>query len=105
MSSKTVKQEARGISLCEAFAEVPDPRDASGRRHPLQAVLTLCAVAILSGSRSLFAIAQFGRDRGKDFALALGFTREVPPCCGTLHYLFKDLDREAFDRAIRRWAR
>ena len=93
------------VSLWETFAQVPDPRDASGRRHPLQAVLTLTSVAILSGGRSLYAIAQFGRDRGKDFAAALGFTRGCTPCCATLHYLFKDLDRGAFEAAIRRWAR
>lgn len=92
------------VSLWEAFAEVPDPREASGRRHPLQAILTLTSVAMLSGARSLYAIAQFGRDRGKDFAAALGFTRDVPPCCTTLHYLFVALDRKAFERAIRRWA-
>lgn len=93
------------LSLYEALGEVPDPRDASGRRHPLQAVLTLTSVAILSGARSLYAVAQFGRDRGKEFAAALGFTREVPPCCATLHYLFKALDRRAFEGAVRRWAR
>jgi len=93
------------VSLYESFAEVSDPRDASGRRHPLQAVLTLTSVAILSGARSLYAIAQFGRDRGRDFAAALGFTRDQTPCCATLHYLFKDLDRPAFEGAIRRWAR
>lgn len=94
---------ARSISLWEAFGEVPDPRDSQGRRHPLQAILTLAAVAMLSGARSLYAIAQFGRDRGKEFAAALGFTREVPPCCATVHYLFARLDRKAFERAIRRW--
>ena len=94
---------ARSVSLWEVFAEVPDPRDSQGRRHPLPAVLTLATVAMLSGARSLYAIAQFGRDRGKAFAEALGFTRDVPPCCATLHYLFAALDRKAFERAIRRW--
>jgi len=94
---------ARSVSLWEVFAEVPDPRDSQGRRHPLPAVLTLAVVAMLSGARSLYAIAQFGRDRGKAFAQALGFTRDVPPCCATLHLLFKALDRKAFERAIRRW--
>lgn len=94
---------ARSMSLWEAFGEVPDPRSPQGRRHPLPAILTLAAVAMLSGARSLYAIAQFGRDRGKAFAAALGFTRDVLPCCATLHYLFAALDRKALERAIRRW--
>jgi hypothetical protein len=69
----------------------------------LQAILALTSVAMLSGARSLYAIAQFGRDRGNEFARALGFTRDVPPCCATLHYLFSALDHRAFERAIRRW--
>jgi len=69
----------------------------------LPAILALTTVAMLAGARSLYAIAQFGRDRGKAFAEALGFTRDVPPCCATLHLLFKALDRKAFERAIRRW--
>lgn len=94
---------SQSLSLYETFGDVPDPRDASGRRHPLQAILALAAVAMLSGARSLYAIAQFGRDRGKEFARALGFTRDVPPCCATLHYLFRALDRRSFERAVRRW--
>jgi hypothetical protein len=90
-------------SLYEVFAGLPDPRDACGKRHPLEAILTLTVVAMLAGCRSLYAIAQFGRDRGKEFAHALGFTRDRSPCCGTLHYLFAALDRHAFERAIRRW--
>ena len=90
-------------SLYEVFRQVPDPREASGRRHPLQAILTLTCVAMLAGARSLYAIAQFGRDRGKEFARVLGFTRDVTPCCATLHYLFAALDRRSFERAIRRW--
>jgi hypothetical protein len=91
------------ISIWEAFGEVPDPRERSGRRHSLQALLTLTTVSILSGCRSLYAIAQFGRDRGRQFAMELGFTREKTPCCTTLHYLFVALDRTAFETAIRKW--
>lgn len=100
--------KAETISLWEALADVPDPRRASGRRHPLQAILTLCAVAMLSGARSLYAIAQFGRDRGEGFARALGFIREKPPhspCCATVFNVLRDMDRGAFEGALRRWTR
>lgn len=92
------------ISLFDCFSAVPDPRAASGKRHPLSAILTLCSVAMLCGCRSLFAIAQFGRDRGEHFASALNFTRDTTPCCTTLHNLFVTLDKSAFEDAIARWA-
>lgn len=91
------------ISLFDCFSNVPDPRSPLGRRHPLEAILTLCSLAMLCGSRSLYAIAQFGRDRGKGFAATLGFTRDTTPCCTTLHNLFIALDKVAFEDAIARW--
>lgn len=91
------------LSLYDAFAQVPDPRSVHGKRHPLQALLTLASVAMLSGARSLQAIAQFGRDRGQAFAHSLGFTRATTPCCATLHYLFAALDRAAFEEALQAW--
>src|SRR5436190_15683277 len=91
------------ISLFDCFSSVPDPRSPLGKRHPLGAILTLCSVAMLCGCRSLFAVAQFGRDRGKHFAHALSFTRQTTPCCTTLHNLFVALDKSAFEDALARW--
>ncbi len=90
-------------SLCTLFERLPDPRAASGRRYPLSAILTLASVAMLSGARSLYSIAQFGRDHGPSLAVALGFTKGKTPCCSSLHYLFKALDVSGFEAAIRRW--
>ena len=92
------------ISLFDCFASVPDPRAASGKRYSLSSILTLCSVAMLCGCRSLYAIAQFGRERGKPLADAMGFTRESTPACTTLHYLFVALDKTAFEDAVARWS-
>jgi len=90
-------------SLWEVFGQVPDPRSRRGRRYPLQAVLTLTSVAMLSGARSLYAIAQFGRDYRPELAKALGFRKRKTPCCTALHYLFRDLDPQQFEGALGRW--
>jgi len=39
------------VSLPQCFADIPDPRRAQGRRHPLPVVLSLAAGAILCGMR------------------------------------------------------
>jgi hypothetical protein len=81
------------VSLVEALASVPDPRSRQGCRHPLTAVLSLTALAILAGMKSLEAIAQFGRDRGEALAFALGFTRGLTPTKSCLSKLFRRLAR------------
>lgn len=93
------------MSLWQVFELMDDPRAASGRRHPLAAMLTQATVAMLGGARSLEAMAQFGRDRSPGFAASLGYSRPVPPCKATFHLLFKALDAGAFEAAISRWLR
>jgi hypothetical protein len=100
-----MEREHLGRGLLEAFAAVPDPRSPHGRRHPLPAVLALATAAMLSGARSLYAIAQWGRLQPPGVVRALGFTRGKTPCVATLHLLFKGLDAEAFEAALRGWAR
>src|SRR5205807_871665 len=90
-------------SLMEALAEVPDPRDPRGKRHPLPAILGLTVVAVLAGMKSLEAIAQFGRDHGPALAFALGFRRAKTPVKSRLSTLFRRLDVAALEAALGRW--
>ncbi len=85
------------------MASVPDPRSAHGRRHPLGAILTLAVCGMLCGTRSLYAIAQWGRDQGSTVAQALGFTRATTPCVATLHLVFRWLDCETFEVRLGAW--
>jgi hypothetical protein len=93
-----------GRSLLQALAEVPDPRSRHGRRHPLPAILALSVAAMLSGARSLYAIAQWGREQSPDAVKAMGFSRDKTPAVSTLHLVFRDLDLIAFEETLREWA-
>ena len=92
-----------GPGLLEALREIEDPRKPKGMRHPLPAVLALSICAMLSGARSLYAIAQSGREHPQ-FAQSLGFSRERTPCVATLHHVFRRLDVDAFESVMGRWA-
>jgi hypothetical protein len=89
-------------SLLEVFQQVPDHRKKRGRRHPLAAILTMAATAILCGCRGLSAIAQWGRDH-PDLAPLFGFTRPRPPCTSNLHYVFAALDVARLEAALTEW--
>ena len=59
--------------------------------------------AMLGGARSLYAIAQWGREH-PELARVLGFRREQTPCVATLHHVFRRLDVDAFEGALSAWA-
>jgi len=98
-------------SLAAALVQVPDPRRPFGWRGdyppiPLVALLQVAVAAMLCGSTSLNAIAQWVRERVEDdpaLLTALGLPPGRMPCVATFHRIFKALDVAAFERAVGEW--
>ena len=98
-------------SLAAALAAVPDPRRPNGWRPdrpplPLVGLLQLAVAAMLCGARSLYAVAQWGRERVEDdptCLVPLGLPPGRSPSVATLHRVFKALDVAAFERALGAW--
>jgi DDE_Tnp_1-associated len=91
-------------SLLTALAGVPDRRKRRGRRYRQASMLTFAVCAMLCGARSLYAIAQWGRDQAAaDVRAALGIDRASTPSVATLFRLFRDLDVAAFEQALADW--
>lgn len=90
--------------LVEVLAEIPDFRQARGKRHPLVAILSLVCVAVLCGYRSYSAVAQWARIYPADLVRALGFTHPTPPCAATLCDVLRHLDREQLEATLGAWA-
>jgi len=90
-------------SLHAAFATVPDPRRAQGRRYALPALLTLAVAALLADQLTEQAIAEWGADQSRAVKRALGFPKGVTPHQTTLQRLFQRLDPAALATALTRY--
>ena len=89
--------------LPDILAEVPDPRNKKGCRHPLVSMLALTVVGLLCGQRSYTAIAKWARLH-PDLRRALGFTANQTPAASTFHYLYRRLDITRVEKALTQWA-
>ena len=92
-------------SLLQALERVPDPRSRRGRRYRLASVLGLAVCAMAAGARSLYAMAQWGREHRELVCGALGMAGGRTPDVATLHRVLRRLDVEAFERVLGRWFR
>jgi predicted transposase YbfD/YdcC len=91
-------------SLRDALADVPDFRQAKGRRYDLLPVLLLCCVAVMCGARSQSAIAEWGQNYGARWLSRLGIRRRRGPSQPTLHRIFKGLDCAGLEQCVTGWA-
>ena len=94
-------------SLPECFVDIPDPRQAQGRRHRLAVVLAIAAGATLCGMRGYQAMAGWARSLGPQARERFGCRRKnggyVVPSESIIRAVLIRVDPEALDRALQRW--
>ncbi|MGH3848620.1 MAG: ISAs1 family transposase [Pseudonocardiaceae bacterium] len=91
-------------SLLEAFREVPDPRVARTRGHPLVNVLVMSLLGAISGADGWEALELFASHRASFFRTFLSMPKGTPSA-DTFRRVFEVLDPVAFQDAFRRWLR
>lgn len=93
---------AASRGLFAALQQVSDPRGRQGQRHPFAAMLAAVVCATLCGARGFKPIAQWLRMQDPPTWHWLGFKRR-PPCANCFADLFKAIDAEEFEQAVREW--
>jgi hypothetical protein len=93
------------LSLPDLLEQIPDPRRAEGKRHPLPAVLSLLVLATMAGMRGLQGVVDFGRNLSPDVVALLGFTRSRTLAKSTLSEILRAIDIDTFEAAVGRWLR
>jgi predicted transposase YbfD/YdcC len=94
--------------LLAYLATIGDPRRPSGRRHPLAAILAMAAAAVLTGARSMTAIAEWAQDAPQPVRAALGARRDAPdrwvvPTEATIRRTLARVDPTALAAVIGAW--
>lgn len=105
---ETGKQEVlnKGLSLADAFAEIPDPRVAGRSKHDLvemlveMLVVTVCG--LVCGVDDFVGIEAWANERIDWLRRFLQLEHGVPSH-DTLGRLFGLLDRQAVEKSFRRW--
>lgn len=95
-------QPAVSRGLFAALQQVSDPRGRQGQRHPFAAMIAAVVCATLCGARGFKPIAQWLRMQEPGTWHWLGFKRR-PPCANCFADLFKAIDADEFEQAIREW--
>lgn len=90
-------------SLIAVLAEVKDFRQSQGKRYTLVSILGLGCAATLCGYRSYSAMAEWGRNYGREISQALGFEGRTP-CAATFHHVFRGVDKDQFESKLGAWA-
>jgi hypothetical protein len=89
------------ISVKSVLQQGPDPRGKQGLQHPLEALLGLILLSMLSGRKGMRAAFRLGRSLSRRPLNMLGFRRDLAsPCHATFTELLRVLDPDALAKAF-----
>lgn len=91
-------------SLYEVLLELPDFRQAKGKRHELAKVLIVIVLGLLCGQNSLRQIAQWGQSLPRELKRRVGDRHGQMPSYGTLRRVLSQLDGPKLAHWLQAWA-
>jgi len=91
--------------LVQAFAQVPDPRDPRGVRHPIQVVVSLVFLGMLARLREMAVLVRWAEAHWDELGVALGSDRDAPPDATTISRTLAGCSFADFWPAFAGWLR
>lgn len=88
--------------IAEFFSEVPDPRTGRNIQYPLQEILLVAVVTLLTGGQGYDDMADTGRSKRGLLELFYPFAKGIP-CEGTFRHVFMALDPKRFGECFAQW--
>ena len=90
-------------SLVCVFAQVADPRNPRGVRHPLQSILALVFLGMLARIREMKVLQRWAKAHWEQLREPLGFERDAPPDATTFSRTLAKCDLASFASAFLAW--
>jgi predicted transposase YbfD/YdcC len=87
-------------SLAAMLDDLPDPRQARGKRHAWGLILTLIGAALVSGQQGMQAISQWVAEHAEELCALLRPPRRRLPSDSTLRRALRALDLAALERRV-----
>lgn len=90
-------------TLVACLQDVPDPRQAQGRRYEWSYLVTLLALSLLAGQQRVRGMAQWVTERHDELVSLLQPRRQRVPSAATFHRLLRRIDVAALEAALARY--
>lgn len=91
------------IEILEAFAELPDSRQASGKRHQMTLCLALFTLAVTAGNRGFLAIGDWLHSYRQDLLELFNPPKQRLPSYSTIRRVLLQVDYQAYSTALARF--
>jgi predicted transposase YbfD/YdcC len=100
--TETAPRQTSPLEIANYFADLPDPRAAINRRHPLPSVLVIAILAILAGAKGPTGIARWARTKEFFLRSCLPLPHGVP-CKDVFRIVLSRLSPHLFQSCFARW--
>lgn len=91
------------IEILEAFAELPDVRKASGKRHQMSLCLALFTLTVTAGNRGFLATGDWLKSYRRELVDLFNPPKQRLPSYSTIRRVLLTLDYQAYSTALARF--